>query len=114
MLSGIKEGPQISLETVNAFLKNKNIEPTRKIAFILLSMEERQDKVFTCELNWTEIRWPIVLINWGHAPGFFFGSNYNSLNQEHVELPTLGRKHLKYFVRRRRQVDLKHIMFLDD
>ena len=38
----------------------------------------------------------------------------NSLNKEHVKLPTLGIKPVEYFLRRRRQVDLKHIMFLED
>lgn len=38
----------------------------------------------------------------------------NSLNKEHVELPTLGRKPVEHFLRGRRQVDLKHIMFLED
>lgn len=77
-------------------------------------MEKRQDKVFASELNQNAVRWSIVLINQGYAAGFFLGSNSNSLNRDHVELPTLGRNHLEYFVRRRRQVDLKRTMFLDD
>ena len=60
MLNDIKEGPQGSLEIASAFLKNKNTEPTRKIVFILFSMEKRWGQVFTCEPNQNEIRWPTV------------------------------------------------------
>lgn len=111
ILNDISEGPRVSLEIDSTSLKNENTEPTWKMVFILFSMEKRG--VEFSHVNPTQVKYdgPLFIINLGHAAGFFHGRNSNSLNKERVELPTLGRNHLEYFIRGRRQVDLKHTMF---